>query len=89
MRTKKGFYLHKIFDENVIMADGVENIDFNNIIALNKIAAYLWEHIEGHDFSIDDMVEAVLQEYEVDAETARQDCTSLVKKWIDAGIVEE
>lgn len=88
MKIKKGFYVHKIFNESLIMADGVENIDFNSVIALNETALFIWESINGKEFTTDDAVKALLTEYEVDEYTARKDCETLIGQWIKAGIVE-
>ena len=88
MKTKKGFNLRDVCGAFVIIAEGVENIDFNNIVSLNETAAHVWKEVQGKDFSIDDMVAALTAEYEVDAETAKADCEQLAKNWIEAGICE-
>mgnify|MGYP003462096660 CR=1 FL=1 len=41
MKKKTGFNLRTICGERIIVAEGRENIDFSNIIALNESAAYL------------------------------------------------
>ena len=43
MRAKKGFKLRNICGENIIVAEGKENIDFTNIISMNETSAFLWE----------------------------------------------
>lgn len=89
MRTKKGFVLHNVCGENVVIAEGKENIDFNNIISMNETAAYIWENLTGKDFTEEDMAEVLLKEYDVDKATALADCKSLAERWIEAGICEE
>ena len=89
MKTKKGFVLHTVCGEHVVIAEGRENIDFNNIISMNETAAYIWENVTGGEFTIDDMIEVLQQEYEVDDETAKKDCEALAARWIQAGICEE
>lgn len=88
MRTKKGFILHNVCGENVVIAEGKENIDFNNIISMNETAAYIWENLTGKDFTEEDMAEVLLKEYDVDKATALADCKSLAERWIEAGICE-
>ena len=39
MKIKKGFELRDICGEKVIIASGIENIDFNKMISLNESAA--------------------------------------------------
>ncbi len=88
MKTKKGFVLRDVCGENIIVAEGIENIDFNSIISLNETAAFIWKSVDGKEFTVDDMVETLMQEYDVDKETAHKDCVALATKWQEAGIIE-
>ncbi len=87
MKTKIGFNLRQICGENVIIAEGEENIDFSNIISMNESSAYLWKKIQDKEFSEDDLVKLLIEEYEVDEVTAKSDISSLVKSWLNAGIM--
>lgn len=89
MRIKKGFELRKICNENIVISHGIENIDFSKVISLNESAATIWHSVEGKEFTENDMVKALCDEYEVDEQTAQQDCVNLVASWIDAGLVEK
>ena len=88
MKTKKGFRLRNVCGENIIVAEGIENIDFSRIISMNESSAYLWNKVQNTDFTIDDMTRLLLDEYEVDEATARSDAEALAQKWLEAGIVE-
>lgn len=88
MKTKRGFNLRQICGENVIIAEGEENIDFSNIISMNESSAYLWKNIQDKDFSEDELVKLLTEEYDVDDITAKSDVNSLVKSWLNAGIIE-
>lgn len=88
MKAKIGFNLRNICGEQVIVAEGKENIDFSNIISMNDASAYLWNAIQGKDFTVDDLVELLTQEYDVDEQTARKDAQALANQWLEAGICE-
>ena len=88
MKTKKGFNLRQVCGENVIVAEGAENIDFSSIISMNESSAYLWNSIQGKEFDKNNLVELLTQEYEVDADTAAKDVAALVAQWMKAGIIE-
>lgn len=88
MKTKIGFNLRNICGEQVIVAEGKENIDFSNIISMNDASAYLWNAIQGKDFTVDDLVELLTQEYDVDEQTARKDAQALANQWLEAEICE-
>ncbi len=89
MKTKKGFHLRTICGEHVIVAEGIENIDFSRIISMNESSAYLWTKAEGQDFTKEDLARYLTEEYEVDDATALHDVEQLLGKWLEAGIIEE
>ena len=88
MKTKIGFNLRQICGANVIIAEGEENIDFSNIISMNESSAYLWKNIQDKEFSEVELVKLLTEEYDVDEITAKSDVDSLVKSWLNAGIIE-
>lgn len=88
MKEKKGFNLRDICGEHIIVAEGLENIDFCNIISMNDSAAYLWQTLKDKEFTVDDMVRLLLEEYDVDEETAKKDASILAKQWTEAEIIE-
>ena len=88
MKIKDGFTLHQIGDEYIIMYNGTQNVDFNNIISLNSTAAHLWIHVEGMDFNADTLTDFLMENYEVDSETAKRDAEQLIKNWLEAGIIK-
>ena len=81
--------MRNVCGENIIVAEGINNIDFNRIITMNESSTFLWKELQGSDFTVDDMVRLLTDEYEVDADTTRRDAEALCQKWIEAGIAEE
>ena len=88
MKAKPGFNLRVVCGENIIVAEGEENIDFSNIISMNESSAYLWQNIQGTEFTHEDLVGLLTQEYEVDEVTALKDVKALTELWLQAGIIE-
>ncbi|MBD9272098.1 MAG: PqqD family protein [Prevotella sp.] len=88
MKAKPGFNLRVVCGENIIVAEGEENIDFSNIISMNESSAYLWQNIQGKEFTHEDLVGLLTQEYEVDEVTALKDVKALTELWLQAGIIE-
>ena len=88
MKTKQGFNLRNICGEYIIVAEGESNIDFSNIISMNESSAFLWENIQDKEFTCEDLVKLLTNEYEVDETTAAKDVTALVETWKEAGILE-
>ena len=87
MKIKQGFMLRSIAGSNIVVPAGAAAVDFNGMITLNDSGAFLWKVLEkGAD--IDGMVQALLAEYDVDAETARACCEDFTKKLEEAGCFE-
>ena len=88
MKIKEGFILREMCGENIVTAEGIENINFNKLISLNSSAAYLWENLIGKDFSVEDMAVLLVEQYDIDMELALKDSESLSKAWMEAGVTE-
>lgn len=88
MKAKNGFNLRTVCGENILVAEGEENIDFSNIISMNESSAYLWNSIQGKNFEVKDLVDQLIEMYEVDEETATRDARLLVDQWKQAEIIE-
>lgn len=86
MKIKPGFKLHNICGENVVVAEGKENIDFSNVIHLNESAAMLWNAVEGKEFTAETLAGVLMNEYEIDKATALADAKDIAEEWKKAGI---
>lgn len=89
MKTKKGFNLRTVCGENIIVAEGLDNIDFSRIINLNESAAFLWKNIQEKDFDVDTLTSLLTAEYDVDEQTAHQDVVKLIVEWDKAGLIDK
>lgn len=94
MKVKPGFNIRNVCGENIIVAEGKDNMDFSNIISMNESSALLWKEIQGKEFSIDDLAKILMDNYQIDEdtplpiETALADAESVVKQWKETGIVD-
>lgn len=87
MTTKPGFELHDVCGEKVIIAQGVENLDFSKMISLNETAAFLWEVASRGEFSAESLQEALCAEYEVEPATAAADIAAMLRQWQEIGLI--
>ena len=82
MELKKGFVLREICGEHVVVAEGLGTIDFNKLLCLNETASFLWKKAEeAGQFSEEQLAEALCQEYDVEAATARKDVDDILAEW--------
>ena len=88
MKIKKGFELRNVCGEHVVIATGIENVDFSKMISLNESAAYLWKAVEEQEFDAPLPADLLQQESEVDAATALADAEKTMASWHECGIAE-
>ncbi len=89
MKQKKGFVLREVCGENVIVAEGIETVNFNKLISLNETAAWLWNKAtELGDFTEEQLADALCAEYDVEHERALNDIQKSVAQWKEIGLIE-
>jgi len=89
MKIKEGFILRSICGEYVVVGEGLTQVNFNKMLSLNETAAYLWKEAQGKEFTKEDLVQFLLEKYEVSPEQAAADVDKLVTIWIQEGVVVE
>lgn len=89
MKTSAGYVMRPLGKEFILTAENVQQVNFNRMISLNSSAAYLWESVEGRDFSVQDLADLLVERYGIEMETAVTDSEALVVKWREAGLLEE
>lgn len=88
MKIKNGFILRQIADTYIVVAVGEEAKKANVMITLNETGGFLWEKLS-EGATEEDLVKAILGEYEIDEATAKADVAAFVQKVKDNGLVEE
>ena len=79
MKIKQGFVLRTVGDNSIVIALGDKAKEFNAMISLNEVGAFLWRQLEkGADEQA--LVQALLGEYEVSEEIEKNDVSKFVQK---------
>lgn len=81
--------LRQVGGEYMIINPYSEEADMTQVISLNETAAWLWQQVEGREFTAEDLVEPVCGEYEVDRATAENDIRELCDEWLHKGLAVE
>ena len=88
MKLKKGFVLREVCGEKVIVGEGVDTINFGKLISLNDTAAMLWKKAaELGEFTVEQLADALTDEYEVSHEQALKDVKALTDSWQETGLM--
>ncbi len=87
MKIKSGFMLREIAGQWVVVPLGPRVVEFKSIIELSESAAFLWRMLE-QGTNEDEMVNALLKEYDVDEALARNDVKAFTDSIIDKSICQ-
>ena len=72
MKVKDGFVLREICGENIVIPTGEATMQFNGLMTINEVGVSLWKLLSSN-VSFDDLVKGILDEYDIDEKTARND----------------
>ena len=74
----------RIEDEVILVPIGRNVGDLQNIYTLNEVGAYVWDSIDG-DRTLSNIVDQVLQEFEVDRTQAETDVLEFARQLEEIG----
>ena len=86
MKIKKELVKRDIAGEIILVPVGKTVYDSNGLFILNELGAFLWDRLEKAEDE-EELLHAVLNEYEVTEETARKDLRAFLDKLRDMGIL--
>ena len=86
LRETKEFIKRNIAGEIVLVPSGQTAREFNGMVTLTGTGEFIWEHIEETE-SFSHLVQLILEEYEVDKDTASQDAAGFIMQLLQAGMV--
>ena len=87
MKIKKGFVIRKVGGDSVVVPVGELSKNFHGMINLNETGAFLWQFYT-EDHTLDDGVNALLNEYDVEESLARADVEQFIKTITENGFAE-
>ena len=87
MKIKEGFVLRNVVDEHIVMPTGDNIAKFEGAVVLNEVAAFVYKQLE-NPVGRDDLLAAMLAEYEIDEATAAADLDALLEQLQNMGLIE-
>ena len=86
MKISKEFVIREIAGDYIIVPTGSTALQFNGLITVNEVGAYLWKLMQ-QETTEEALVQSVVTEYEVEEETARQDIEEFLQQLRDNHII--
>ena len=88
MKIKDGFTLKNIHGQQVIVASGEALKGYTSSIVLQETAAFLWKCLEKGEMNKEQLVHALLDNFDISTVLALADVDSFFKTLKENGIIE-
>ncbi len=88
MRIKEGFILKTIAGSTVAVPSGESLVNLQVMLTLNESGTFLWHFLE-QETTVDALVTEMTKEYDIDAETAKEDVCAFISILKEHGILDE
>jgi hypothetical protein len=86
VKIKDGFVMRRISDVHILAPAGEANIDLNGVITMNDSASFLFKQLQS-EITKEALLSQLLDEYDVDAETAKEDIDAFCKQLGEANLI--
>lgn len=88
MKIKEGYVLREVARNNIVVPLGDAEVSFKGIMTLNDVGTFIWKILE-NGATKEELLNAVLNEYDVDEETASKDIDRYIVKLRAEKIIED
>ena len=79
MQINQDFTIQKVGGSYMAVAVGETSKNFHGMIRLNETGAFLWKKMAEKDCSEEELVDMLLEEYDIDRETAAKDVHKMIE----------
>lgn len=87
MKLRSDISLRKVGNEYIIVEPSQGMVDLSKVFTLNETAAFLWEELKGKEFTDSDLVQLLLNNYEVEEGQAKTDASILLHTFREQGLL--
>lgn len=87
MKIREGYLLRTVAGKNIVVSIG-SDVSFNGMLTLNDTGVFFWNLLQKNTTK-EEMLEAVLKEYDVSSDVALQDIENFLQKLKDTKILED
>lgn len=87
MKVSTSFAVREIAGDYILVPLGEMALKFSGMITTNEVGAFIWECLQ-EDVSKEELLEKVLEEFEIDRETAEQDVGQFLENLDELGLME-
>ena len=87
MKIRDGFLLRQFGEDYIVVAVGEDSGDFNKLITLNSVGAFIYESLQT-ETTYDDVLKKITDKYDVDEKLAKADLDIFLNNVKKAGLLD-
>ncbi len=87
MKIRDGYLLRNVAGKNIVVSIG-SDVKFNGMLTLNDTGVFFWNLLQ-KETTKEEMLKAVLKEYDVSSDIALQDIENFILKLQETKILED
>ena len=87
MKISNEYIIRDIAGEYIIVPVGQVALDFQGLITVNEIGVYIWELLQKKEITFDNLLAAILNEYDVSQTVEKQDLIDFLNQLIKRKIL--
>ena len=87
MKACAGYVLRNIAGELLLMPTGDNIARFGGALLMNELSAFVWKKLQ-QPMTRDELLSAILDEYNIDEKTAAQDLDALLTELKEMQVIE-
>ena len=84
MKIDPSYTLHTVAGEHIIL---IQDAKENKVLSLNPTAHFLWENLNGKDFTLEEAVSLLTSHFDVEREKAATAAEKWVQELHELGII--
>lgn len=88
MKIREELKVREMAGENVVIMPGRVGSDMTKVLSLNGSSLYLWNALQGREFTAEQAADLLTEHYDVDAATALRDAEAWIARLAECGVVE-
>jgi len=88
MRLKLNYKVREIAGEKMVVMQGKDGVDLTKVILLNNSAEWLWNSLQGKDFSLDSAAQLLEERYTIGKEQSETDAGKWIDSMVKVGLIE-
>ena len=87
MRLNREFSVCEVAGQSFLAPTGSKVMDVNKMMDLNDSSLFIINLLKDNDMTHEEILDKMLEEYEVDRETADADLKEFIEKAVKAGVI--